>query len=329
MKKIFISILLIISFLNLKGQTDSFPNNISFLTYWAKGDSMKYDIKKGKYKYKGESDEPTDSTIRNFRYLFVVKDSTEEGYLIEISLMPTLNNPDNALNGFIESLDLKEIGKLVKYNDFKIRYKIDPNGTFQKFENIDEIVKFHSDIWDLYIAKTVKNDNPEMKKMIQNLKNTMVTPEFIEAKTIQEIPQLHKYYGINLQVDTLYEYEEELPNFFEQNGKPIPSNNNFIINWTSSPEIAEIEGESELDSVIVKKLITQFLIKTLPNNKSKDNEKVINDIQNLSMTIKDYHYYSFHVPSGWVYEFVRTRRTKADDTINVEFFEMKMVLDDE
>ncbi len=320
---------LIINALCLTAQTDSFPNNLNFLTYWVKGDSVKYDVKKGKYKYVGASDEPKDSTIRSFQYLFVVKDSTAEGYLIEVSLIPDLKNPNKLLDGFIENLDMKDISKLVKYNDFKIRYNIDPNGKFLNFDNIDEIVKFHEDIWDIYIAKGIKDNNPDMKKMLQNLKKTMTTPESIQNKMLQEFPQLHQYYGANFQVDTLYEYEDELPNLFEPNGKMIPTKNNFIINWTSSPEIAELEAESELDSGAVKNLVTQFLEKTLQNGMTKDSDKVKKEILKLSMTVNDYQYYRFHVPSGWIYEFVRTRRTKADDTLNVEFFEMNMVLDDE
>lgn len=329
MKKLILLLSLILIYSHAFSQNEANQDtpkldSVDIISYWYNSDTVRYEVVKSKFKYKGESDIAYDSTINTSWYQFVVKDSTTAGYTIEITPLQTPNSLKN--NIVSEMIGIEGLMELAQFSDLKIIYKIDANGVFLGIENVGEIAVIMNKLFDLIIEKQKKLDKTkgeEGERLINNLRPMVTSKEYIEKKAFQEFAVIHTYFGTKLAIDSVTYYEDSYPNLFDPEGDPIPVNCALI---ATLPEegILEIEVEKETDSTATKKLVTDYLKKVI-NRGAKKEINIDKEFEKMSISILDNVYFRFVYPSCWLVNCVFKRWIRTSDRTHLELMEIRML----
>lgn len=295
---------------------------VPIFTYFNKGESQKYVIKQGKMKYKGEI--PTDSSESKRTITLTAVDSTTEGYVMEIFD----ENFENSASGLKVLDKIMEDSKMrtlaFQYANFKLRFKITPDGSFKGFENMDSLIQLtHS------VAEFLKKESEKDKKnqrIAEELSKKLLSREVITDKLGLPYQLMFGVHGFEYMADTAMYYDDELPNNFEPDGKPIPTSVGVHFSYLNTDSAyINVERITELDEDITTKLIVNFLKKISPKKEHKELEK-------LRMSISDRLDMEIHQPTGWVTYLLNKRTsttTEKDDdkeeSATVDYIEIEII----
>ena len=283
---------------------------IPLSTVWKKGESYQYELLKGKINY-FEGKEDSRSEMRQTLTLSVEEASTR-GYIIEA----TYNSAAYFLPD--ELKNLKGIKDLVeKYRQLKVRYGISATGQFIGILNGREIQILLLDLFEtLEQTSTAKNDVTET--VLANIRCQMTSEVYITEGLFQELRLLHQFYGNEFGANAFQEYDTELANMLETEGKPIPAKASLKVSWQDD-KYCLVEHQLSPDETVMKKLTFDYF-----NKMSKGVVKAENT-EGVSLKIQDEGKYVFHQPSGWLIELYKMRTIDFEAERTVEFVKMRML----
>lgn len=294
-------VLLLFSF-SVFSQRDS--TKISFVAYWAKGDS--YDFKVTKIKTGWSNDILTKRDSSQYVANFKVLDSTENTYKIQWTYKNTI------LNSFqIKAQNLFEdkqvIDEILKKNDLsKIIYETNELGEFLHILNWKEL----SETTNLLMEEIVRIFELKNSENIDILKNTMSpfieiysSKQGIEQLAVKELQYFHYLLGYEYDITEPIVFEQEYPNML--GGDPI--NAEAILTFGEvdfENYYCTVKEETTLNEVDVKKTMYQFV-----ERMNAPELKMEETLNNVFFDIKDTNIYQFYYYPGIPHYIYQKRET--------------------
>lgn len=284
-------------------------SDVSLKSFWKKGESYQYELKKGKISFLDNIEEGHRQT-RQLVTLSVIE-SSEQGFVMEADYQSTANFlPDNLRQ-------IPAINQLVnQYSQHKVRYAVNPHGVFLGILNGREIQQMLVDMFNA--VESSKKLNPEEATVLTNMRCQMTNEVYITEGLFQELRLLHQYYGQVYANNVKQEYETHLANMLEPAGKPIPAH------ATLKVQIKEdgyclIEHHLTPDATTMKKLTFDYL------NKLSGGVWQAENTESLGMIVKDEGVFSYHLRSGWLVEMLKKRTTTLNDEKTIDYISMKLL----
>ncbi|MFN8207994.1 MAG: hypothetical protein U0T82_11385 [Bacteroidales bacterium] len=258
-------------------QTDI--SQISFVSYWSKGDSFDFEIVKMRTQWKADTLAKNDTS----RYIanFLVVDSTDKSYTIKWScktnLKYTYKLPDDiALN-------------LSKYEITEVLYQTSELGEFIGIINWKEIgAKTRSMLTDMFSALGL--DENETTVRIEPFISLLSTKEGVETYIFPELRYLHFPSGASFSVEDTIEYEENYPNLL--GGDPVRGKGIlFIESVDFENDHCVMRQQVRLNSEDTKKMISQLLFKMGITDKEFEKEMKRAEYDIISNNRFEFFYY--------------------------------------
>lgn len=315
MNKLLTSILLLIFTSTSYCQIDS--TKVSFIAYWSKGDS--YDFKVTKIKKRWTNDNLTKNDSTQYVANFKVLDSTENSYTIQWSFKNNLiNTYKKNLNKIYE--DEKAINDIVKkYDVTKIVYKTDEFGEFLEIINWQEVGDLMTKMLG-ELEKSIQIRKPdklkEVTKAMEPFTQIYSSKEGIEQLILYELQFFHFPFGSEYDVNSPFEYEQELPNLV--GGEPIKGKAKLSIIEVDFEELyCVMKEEVVLNSDDTKRLVIMFLKKMgIEGNKAEEIMKT------AVFDIADLNYYQYYYDPGVPHRVYGSRNTILNmENTKVKIFE--------
>jgi hypothetical protein len=295
---------------------------IPLSTVWKKGESYQYELIKGKINY-FEGKEDSRSEMRQTVTLSVEEASTK-GFIMQA----TYNSAAYFLPEQLK--ELKGMGELIeKYSQVKVRYGISAKGEFLRILNGSEIQKMMLDLLDVIENAQSLTFNEAAKEVFLNMQCQMTSEVYITEGLFQELRLLHQFYGNEYISDNFQEYDTELANMLEPQGKPIPAKASLKVSWQDD-KYCLVEHTLAPDEKIMKKLSFDYFSKMsggtmeVQNIESQRNPDSIGT-EGGSLKVLDEGKYAFHQRSGWLVELYKTRTIDFDLERTVEYVKMAML----
>ena len=315
MNRIFILKMLIFSILAspLSAQADyKAMAKIPLRTVWKKGDSYQYELTKGKINYL-DGKEDNRNEARQTVTLSVMQ-SSSKGFIIEAEY----NSAAYFLPDDLKSI--KGINKLVeKYRQTKVQYAISPNGEFKGILNGRTIQKMLVDLFETIENSAIKNEITA--NVFANMRCQMTSEVYITEGLFQELRLLHQFYGNEYAPDAYQEYDTELANMLEPQGKPIPAKASLKVSWLED-KYCLVEHTLVPNEAIMKKLTCDYFKKMTDGTTEVQNTSLR---EGISLHVRDEGKYAFHQRSGWLVELYKTRTIDFNDEKTVEFVKMTLL----
>jgi hypothetical protein len=284
---------------------------IPLSTVWKKGESYEYELVKGKINY-FEGKEDSRSEMRQSVTLSVEEASTK-GYIMEATY--------NSAAYFLpeELKDIKGIKELVeKYRQLKVRYGISARGEFLHILNGHEIQTMLLDLFETVEKEKALTLNEAAKEVFSNMQCQMTSEVYITEALFQELRLLHQFYGNEYVSDGFQEYDTELANMLEPQGKPIPAKATLKVSWQDE-KYCLVEHTLAPNDTIMKKLTFDYF------NKMSNGQVEAQNTEGVSLKVFDEGKYAFHQRSGWLVELYKTRTIDFEQERTIEFVKMMML----
>lgn len=280
--------------------------SVSLITYWNKDDVFRYEKIHGKKKYKAGVLQ--DSTAQTSVFRMTVVEATKEDYLMEISN----ESKDMEVLGSLEQMgvDGSELLLLgMKYGQLKIRYRIDSLGTFLGIDQPELVTNFSNEFAKLTVDALEKKESkrtPQAKALLEKL----LSPEILVNKMFQDVQIMHAFFGNSWYLDTLVQYEDELPNLI--GGPPIPVDSEVSFTW--------------YDENIVLVIQQNFVNEQNFGNLMKSTIGDILPAEEITGTMTDANQLFIEPATGIVYAYFRDRTIKIEpDYTTIEFTEIRLL----
>lgn len=262
-----------------QGQAKKDSLKISFISYWSKGDTYKFKVKKFEKKWKDEKIVKNDSII--YDAIFTVLDSTATSYKIKWSYKIDINKSLN--------LSLPIENAISKVKDMDIIYTTSEVGDFTGIENWKEISEkmkeMTSELMKLFPDK--EKDNVELKKTMQQVFDIYNSKEGIETYLTKDIQLFHYPFGVEFNTEEELVYEEELANPF--GGNPIKAISTLYFDEVDKENSRCVfYREMKIDPEDSKKMLADVFKKIAP--KDKDLKKFA---KNMIFEINDSNGYDY------------------------------------
>ena len=282
---------------------------IPLKTTWKKGQSYQYELVKGKINYfEGKEDSRSESRQT---VTLTVKEISPQGYFMEA----VYNSAAYLLPDEIKQF--KGIDKLVeKYRETKVRYAISPTGEFLGILNGREIQTMLLDLFEIIEKSAVKNEMSAI--VIANMRCNMTSEVAITEGMFQELRLLHQFYGNEYAPDAFQEYDTELANMLEPQGKPIPAQASLKVSWLED-KYCFVEHTLAPNEAIMKKLTFDYF------KKMSQGTTEVQNTEGVSLKVHDEGKYAFHQPTGWLVELYKTRTIDFETEKTVEYVKMVML----
>jgi hypothetical protein len=281
---------------------------IPLSTVWKKGESYQYELLKGKINYfagKEDSHAEIHQTVT-----LSVQEASTKGYIIEATY--------NSAAYFLpeELKDLKGMKELVeKYRQTKVRYGISATGQFLGILNGREIQTQILDFLDVLENEKALTFTEAAKEVFSNMQCQMTSEVYITEEMFQELKLLHQFYGNEYTSNEFQEYDTELANMLEPQGKPIPAKASLKVSWQDD-KYCLVEHTLMPNDSIMKKLTFDYFKKMSNGTVEAQNT------EGVSLKVLDEGKYAFHQRSGWLVELYKTRTIDFEQERTVEFVKM-------
>lgn len=274
------------------------PKDSTFqvIGYWSKGEKQSYNVSESKIKL--NKADTTSKELMTYQLDITVLDSTDKNYRMEWAYS-NYTTTDN-------SQIVKDIIKAGA--GLKVIVLTNENGEFVAIENWKEIQAFQNKM----IAELQKKyaSVPEMKKLLETLKEKFSTKEQIEANTSQEVGQFLSFHGGKYKLGEVLTGKSKQPSLL---GKPLDNEYEIYLDEINFDDNNGVFRMSQtVDSTQLTDQTYEFLKKTMPSlaksMSRKDMPSVTNTIQ-LASRIHN---------AGWVIYSIETKTTNSMDVMNIE-----------
>jgi len=186
------------------------PNFIPIITYWNLNDTFAYKVVKTDIQYT-DAGIIKDSTGNQYDFKLTVRDSTDSIYVIEV-----LRSFDwNELGVTMEQLrmaseDIDTLAEILKSEH--LEYVISQVGTYQETRNLKNISQAVGYMLKNYLESDTISDI--IKAKIKSVFDKLSSPAYVNAKILDVVILMHKFYGIQLAQDSIWEFDHEVQNPF-------------------------------------------------------------------------------------------------------------------
>jgi hypothetical protein len=305
-----ILVLLSITSLSLFAQADfHHAATIPLQIVWKKGETYAYELEKGAIQYWDNQEQNHAQTRQNVS--LTVLDVSDKGFVMQA----TYNSaayfiPDNlkAIKGFPELIE--------KYKDIKVQYAIAPTGQYLGILNGRVVQQMLVDIFDAAACDYEKNEMA--LTVLANMRCQMTTEAYITENYCQELRLLHQFYGKEYKANNYQEYDTEVANLLEPNGKPIPAKASFKADWFEDKYCA-IEHTLLPDEPTMKKLTFEYF------KKMSGGAMQVENTEGVALKVNDEGKYLYHQKSGWLIELYKKRTIEFESEKKVEYVKMYML----
>lgn len=181
------------------------PLEFSLVAYWSLGDTFQYESVKGTKRFK--NGRVTDSTATTTELTLVVVDSSAVSYGIraiqnaDLKIMQSLGLSDS---------DLDSLASILA--NLHMEYETDEMGAFTGFRNREKMYQAFSLMWDSFMRQKKKDLTPKEQDRLEEMLQIRKSQAYFEAKLLQEIKNMHKFYGLTYPVDSTIYVDQILPN---------------------------------------------------------------------------------------------------------------------
>ncbi len=275
--------------------------SFSLVPKWEKGESHRFELTKGKQIFRGNK-----QSIENESHQIVamkVVEKTPKGFIISALYENAFGSP--------EPID--------------VRYALGQNGDFQGIINIREVQQSFYHIFDNLTV--VAAANPSVSKSVGEMRQFMTSDSYLTNSVFQELVLIHQFYNNTFTVDSLENYETELPNLFNPTGTSIHAHATLLakceghfayIRHTVEPDLSAIKQQAKLYlNVMTGSSSSKLSVNT--QTVSSLNESVFDDY------LFDEDFCSFNLTTGWISAFQRKRTILESDVKTVEFVFLKEI----
>lgn len=254
---------------------------VSFVAYWAKGDTYRYRVIKQKKEYRDGVVSKNDSS--QYVVTFEVIDSTEKSYTIRWkSETPVLG--DVGLPSIF-------VDQVKNFQSTEVIYTTTELGEFVGIENWEELSKKMTSMMTELFNLMPDGDKVSKEELMKSLQPLMVmfsTKEGLESYTFKELKYFHFPFGFEFETNKPLVYEELLPNVF--GGKPI-------------------KGDAVLKFEHVDTENSFCILKQEMKLNEKDTKRVINEV-----------FEKMNLPGKEMKEFVKKAKMNVTDNNTYEYF---------
>lgn len=260
-------------------------STVQVVTYFDKGDKEFYNVEFNRIKIK-DGDTLSNNKI-SYNVEINVIDETENSYTMEWIYKEFQGVPTD-LQSLLSSIMTKN----------KVIYKTDELGSFEEVLNWKDIVENNKKMYSNF-SKLFK-DNPEMQKVLEQVKITLNTKESIENMYCKDIKQFHYFHGIKLTMGEILEDVIEVPNNF--GGAPFTADVVCYLQKIIADEDAYVvRAVQEVSGEQLAKATKEFIIKINPKLANEPMpEGLLDSLTNEIETATAFH------DSGWPLYSVQT-----------------------
>ena len=204
-----------------------------------------------------------------------------------------------------------------------VRYAIGQNGDFQGIINIREVQQSFYRIFDNLTS--VAAANPSVSKSVGEMRQFMTSDNYLTNSIFQELVLIHQFYNNVFTVDSLENYETELPNLFNPEGTPIRANATLLAKQEGV--FAYLRHTVEPDLNVIKQQANHYMnvMNGLSSSNLSVNTSAVSPIYEAvsNDALFDEDFCSFNLKTGWIVTFQRKRTSLEGDIKTVEFMFLK------
>jgi hypothetical protein len=188
---------------------DTSQSLISIVPYWNKNEYHRLRLTNKELNFK-EDTVSSEKTVSDCEMGFKVLDSTEKSYRIEWRYLKNLKQAEDTLfkNGEFDEF-------YSKYQELKIIYTTNELGTFNQFENLDEIDSMMGDIIDIVKKKhldPIKGDAKQKKRLEEYYETILNKNALVQRLFTGPISQFHNMLGFQCYLDDTLSFKIDIPN---------------------------------------------------------------------------------------------------------------------
>ncbi|AUC16816.1 hypothetical protein BTO06_17435 [Tenacibaculum sp. SZ-18] len=297
MKKAFLLVLLLISSTNLFSQIDS--TKVAFVSYWSTGDS--YDFKISNIKQQWKKGQLVKDEKREYVANFTVLDSTDTSYTVKWSYQNDLSNDYDIPKVFLD--------KFTKYKTSEIIYKTSELGEFLELINWEEIGEKMNNLFNDIINIVGDADTEEkefLKKAMMPIIRAYSSKEGIEQLLLKEIRYFHFPMGVEFDIRTALNYDEEIANILGED--PIKAKTTLSFEHVNfEDEFCVLKQKTRLDPDDSMRMIKEFFSRI-----KIDSEEMEKAFENAVFEINDNNTYEFHYNPGVPHKIEAIRESIID-----------------
>ena len=204
-----------------------------------------------------------------------------------------------------------------------VHYAIGQNGDFQGIINMREVQQSFYRIFDNLTA--VAAANPSVSKSVGEMRQFMTSDNYLTNSIFQELVLIHQFYNNVFTVDSLENYETELPNLFNPQGAPIRAHATLLAKQEGV--FAYLRHTVEPDLNVIKQQANHYtnVMNGLSSSKLSVNTSAISPIYEAisNDALFDEDFCSFNLKTGWIVAFQRKRTILEGNVKTVEFMFLK------
>lgn len=289
MKKTFLTLLSLTFFNIIFAQINSADKSVQAIFYGNIGEHHDYKITYNTLKMKG-TDTLSNESIQYFASLSVV-DTSAKQYTLEWKI-----------RDYFFPTDIPVLKALSEFNNgLKIIYTINELGEYQDVINYAEIKK-HLELYTSQVKQTLLADEQALfESTIQNL---LGNKEAFTRNVIQDIYQIHNFYGVKYSLDDTISLDVKVPDNFD--GTLIDASFNSYIEELGK-DTYTLVSEQSVDPQIIDRAAKNYLYKVLPAESQSDIEKYdFRQMKQISTLISQLH------DSGWL---IMSMNSKINTTL--------------
>ncbi len=283
------------------GQNKVTDTTATVVSYWQKGDKARLSFTQTKEKYKNGQLNSNNSSASIIDISIV--DATEKSYTINWKYSNIKVN-DQQANPLVQKLAKLSEGLVVIY-------KTDEMGTFKELVNWK---KLQNSVYDALDKIAKEFNSPQVDAALNQVKSVYSTKESIEQIVIRDVQLFHSLYGGEYKLKEKIVSETQLPNFL--GGDPFPAI--VTIEMTElkpKDNYCKIQILQSIDKAKATKVISDWVEK-VSDGKSKETKMP-------TINIDDFSEFEVELITGWVTRAFHKRIVEADDTKNIETYELK------
>ena len=264
-----------------------------------KGETRRFELTKGKQVFR-DNKESIENENRQIVTMSVVE-KTPKGAVMSARYENTFGSP--------EAID--------------VRYAIGQTGDFQGIINMREVQQSFYRIFDNLTA--VAAANPTVSKSVGEMRQFMTSENYLTNSVFQELVLIHQFYNNAFTVDSLENYETELPNLFNPKGAPIRAHATLLAKQEGV--FAYLRHTVEPDLNVIKQQANHYMnvMNGLSSSKLSVNTSAVSPIYEAvsNDALFDEDFCSFNLKTGWIVTFQRKRTILEGDVKTVEFMFLK------
>ncbi len=270
---------------------------VPLIAYWQKNEVKKFEILKVRYEEREGVVSRNDSSWQ--MVTLTVTDSTEDGYVLSWKVELENSEELKAKVGQSFSMDGSWTSLL---NGYTLELATSETGEFLDWINWESYRDMMYSFMDEMTAQMgTGNGKVDTKALITQLKPMFATKEQLTSIALQEVQLLFGYHGYEWELESVFEYDEKLPNLM--GGEPIDAKGKMkFYDLDEDNATCKMHNEVQVKEDAVKLFVKTFVQK-ITADQDLDEAEIQKMMDEMDMDIQQKFDYAFDLEWGWVTDF--------------------------